>query len=188
MQCVALFLVFLQLTPIAVDRLPAPCAEVGKLASSPSRNQALSARIALGRCVVEQEVKQLALCDCQQVVDQINAVLEPTLALLDEVVAAADPATQILARHAQGDVLTSLATRMLATVPPVADGGEAATELHDTRLRMLRPMIDPWLARAREAFAEVDKLARANPQLGKNPAVAAAVQASRQQLQGVAKR
>jgi len=185
MQSVVMFLL-LQLTPIALDRLAPPCVELGKLASSPSQNQALSARIALGRCVVEQEVKKIALCDCEQAVDQINEVLDPTLAMLDEVFGAGDPATQILARHAQGDLLASLATRMLATVPAPTDSSESAAQLHETRLRMLRPMIEPWLARAHSAFEDVDRLARANPQVTKNPAVAAAVQASRRQ--GVAKR
>jgi hypothetical protein len=56
---------------------------------------------------------------------------------------------------------------------------------------MVQDMIAPWYERARTAFIELDKTARANPQLAKNQAVVSAVRTSRtrlQQQQGVARR
>ena len=59
---------------------------------------------------------------------------------------------------------------------------EEAVALRDTRLAILQPLVQPWVTRAQAAFTEIDKLARANPQLAKNPAVLAAVRASRAKL------
>jgi hypothetical protein len=111
--------------------------------------------------------------------------------MLDEVVLLADPATQILAKHSQAEMLSAFAARMLATVPPPANSTPEAAALRDTRVDLLQPLVQPWLTRAQALYGELDKIARANPQLAKNPAVLAAVQMSRAKLgqqQGVAKR
>lgn len=177
------------LTTIDVDAAPEPCRDLAKLAASPSRNAALSARISFATCLADQITKRIVLCDCEQSVIEVNAAIEPSLVLLDEVFAHGDAATQILARHAQGQMLSSFATRLLATVPPPATNTEEAVALRDTRLAMLQPHIQPWQSRAQAAYAELDKIARANPQLAKNAAVLAAVRATRDKLsQGVAKR
>jgi hypothetical protein len=127
------------------------------------------------------------LCDCEQSILDVNVAIDPSLALLDEVFVLGDPATKILARHTQGEILSGFAQRMLATVPPPANSTPEAMQLRDTRLDMLQPLIQPWLARAQAAFTELDKIAKANPQLAKNPAVLAAVRASRAKLsQGAA--
>jgi hypothetical protein len=180
------------LSPIVVEDLPTACRDFGKLAASPSPLQALSARISLARCLVDQKIKPLALCDCQQSVDDVDAASAPSLALLDEVFAAGDSATKILARQAQGDLLEGLALRLTSTVPPAIDASESAVALHDLRLQMIGPLVNPWFQRARSAYTEVDRLARENPQLAKNQAVLAAVRTSRAKLaqntSGVAKR
>jgi hypothetical protein len=100
--------------------------------------------------------------------------------MLDDVFATNDPALQILARHAQAELLTSLVTRMLATVPPPANDTAAAVNLRELRLQMVRLMIDPWQTRAQNAYAEIDRIARSHPELAKNPAVVAAVRRARQ--------
>ncbi|HEY5923471.1 MAG TPA: hypothetical protein VIV11_17445 [Kofleriaceae bacterium] len=177
------------LTALVPEELPEACRDQAKLVDSPSKNQALSAGISLASCLVDQNAKALVLCDCEQSVIDINAAIDPSLQLLDEVFVLGDPATKILARHTQGEILSGFAQRMLATVPPPINGSEEALALRNTRLDMLQPLIEPWLTRARAAFTELDKIARANPQLAKNPAVVAAVRATRTRLsQGVAKR
>ena len=174
---------------IAAEDIPDECADLAKLADSPSKNQALSARISLAACLVDEKSRPLVLCDCEQSVNEINAILDPSLALLDDVVAAGEPAMQVLARYTQGGLLAGFAQRMLSTVPPPVDTSEASLALRDTRVTMLAPLIQPWLMRAQGAFTQVDKLARENPTLGKNPAVVAAVRTSRDKLsQGVANR
>jgi hypothetical protein len=58
---------------------------------------------------------------------------------------------------------------------------------------MLAPLVNPWFVRAQSAYAELDRIARANPQLAKNKAVLLAVRNARAKLAqglgtGVAKR
>lgn len=170
------------LTKLDPAEIPEPCRDLAKLADSPSKNQALSARTSLATCLADQKTKPLVLCDCEQSVRDIEAAMQPSLDMLDEVFALGDPAQQILARHAQGEMLQSFATRMLATVPPPLNSSEQAIALHDTRLAMLSPLVQPWQQQAHAAFSAVDKLARANPQLAKNQAVLAAVRTSRTRL------
>jgi hypothetical protein len=170
-----------KLTTLDPDDVPEACRDLAKLSDSASKAQALSARISLASCLVDQKSKPLVLCDCEQSIIDVNAVIEPSLALLDEVFVLGDPTTKILARHTQGEILSSFAQRVLATVPPATNSNE--TSLRETRLAMVQPLIQPWLTRAQAAFTEVDKIARTNPQLAKNPAVLAAVRSSRAKLQ-----
>lgn len=170
------------LTKVDLADIPDACKDLAKAAGSASKNQALSARTSLAVCLADQKTKPLVLCDCEQSVREIEAAIQPSLDMLDEVFALGDAAQQILARSAQGEMLQSLATRMLTTVPPPLNGSEEAIALHDTRVQMLQPLIAPWQQQAQAAFAAVDQLAKKNPQLAKNQAVVAAVRTSRQRL------
>jgi hypothetical protein len=172
------------LTKLDADQLPEACRDLAKLSDSPSKAQALSARISLASCLVDQSSKPLVLCDCEQSIIDVNAAIDPSLALLDEVFLIGDPATKVLARHTQGELLSSFAQRILATVPPAVNSNDVA--LRETRLSMVQPLIQPWLVRAHAAFTDLDRIARANPQLAKNPAVVAAVRSSRAKLQSAA--
>ena len=168
--------------PASEPDLPEACRPLAKLAESTAKSQALSAKISLASCLADARLKPLVLCDCEQSVREIEEALTPSLELLDGVFAAGDPATQILARHTQGELLSNVATRMLATIPPPTNTSESAVALRDTRLDMLLPLIQPWQMRARSAYNDLDKIARANPQLAKNAAVLAAVRSSRAKL------
>lgn len=170
------------LSLVIVDDLPEKCRDLGKLADSPSPNQALSARISLASCVVEQKLREIPLCDCEQSVRDIDAASELSFKLLDEVYQVGDPATKVLALQAQGDLLASFATRVLATVPQPVDASESAIALRDTRLSLITPLVAPWQQRAKTAYQELDRIARANPQLAKNQAVVAAVRSSRAKI------
>jgi hypothetical protein len=170
------------LSLVVVEDLPEKCRDLGKLADSPSQNQALSARISLANCVAEQKLADVVLCDCEQSVRDIEAASELSFKLLDEVYQVGDPATKILALQAQGDMLASFATRVLATVPPAVDASESAIALRDMRLSLITPLVTPWQQRARSAYQELERIARANPQLAKNQAVVAAVRTSRTKL------
>ena len=179
------------LTSLDADKIPESCASLAKTADAPSINRALSARIALAGCLTDAGLKALVLCDCAQSVQEIETATELPRLLFDEAIALGDLTTQILARRAKGDLLTSLATRMLGTVPPPVNTTPEAIALRDTRMDLLTPLVQPWQLAARVEYEELDKTARANPQLVKNPAVAAAVRASRERLastQGVANR
>ena len=177
------------LTPVNAEEVPEACRDLAKMASSPSKYAALSARISLASCLADHAMKPLVLCDCEQSVHEIEEAAAPSLALLDEVFAAGDATTKILARHARGEMLSSFVARMLATVPPPPNGTSEALALRDLRLDLVQPLVEPWRAKARSAHEEVDRLAKAHPQLAKNQAIVAAVRTSRDRLaQGVAKR
>ena len=176
------------LSEIDQDALPPACRELGTLAESTSANRALSARIALANCLVDDKAKALVLCDCEQSVLEVNDILEPSLALLDEVVENGNPALQILARHAEGQLLASFSTRLLDAVPPPVNTTTDALALRETRLAMMKPLLEPWLRRSQAAFAAIDQIARAHPALDKNRAVAAAVRDSQARLAQVARR
>ena len=170
------------LTLVVVADLPEKCRDLGKLADSRSQNQALSARISLASCLVEERVKPIVLCDCEQSVNDLHAASVQSLALLEEVTQVGDPATKVLALQAQGDLLAGFATRLLNTVPRPIDASEASIALNDTRLSMLQPHVVPLQQRARLAYQQLETVARANPQLAKNAAVVAAVRSSRPKL------
>lgn len=179
------------LSTIDPENIPESCASLAKSIDSSSINRALAARISLAGCLVEVALKPLVLCDCAQSVAEIDTVTELPRLLFDEAIAIGDATTQILARRAKGDMLSNLAARMIATVPPPRDGSPEALALHDSRVDVLTSQLLPWQLAARVEYEELDKTARANPELAKNPAVAAAVRASRDRLaatQGVAKR
>lgn len=171
-----------ELSKVDPAEVPEACRDFVKLADSAHRNVAHSARIALATCLVDHNAKPLVLCDCEQSVNEIDAVLAPGIALLEEVFTAGDPAMQVLARQAQGELLVRFATRMLATVPPPPSPTSEALALRETRLQMLRPLVSPWLVRAQSMFADLERIARANPQLEKNAIVVAAVRAARTRL------
>jgi hypothetical protein len=173
------------LSLVVVEELPEACRELGTLADSSSKNQALSARIAVASCIVEQSLRTLFLCDCEQSVLELDTASAQSIALLDEAVQVGDAATKILALQTKGDLLASFATRILATVPPPIDTHEAAITLRQTRLALIQPHVVPWQSAARSAYQELDRIARANPQLAKNTAVLAAVRASRTKLQAL---
>lgn len=177
------------LSEIDIEGLPAACRELGTLSESRSPNRAISARIALATCLVDEKTKGLVLCDCEQSVLEVNEILDPSVALLEEVFVNGDPALKILARHAEGQLLASFATRLLNAVPPPVNATSEALALRETRLAMVQPLVEPWLRRSQAAFAEIDRIARANPALEKNAAVVAAVRDGRSRLsQGVARR
>lgn len=177
---------------IVVDDIPEACRSLGKVANSTSLAQALSARISLASCLVDEKIRGLPLCDCEQSINDLNAAAAPSIALLDEAFSLGDPATKILARQALGDMLQSFATRVVSTVPAPADGSESASALRETRLQLIMPLVTPWFVRAQSAYMELDRIAREHPALAKNPAVLTAVRASRQKLAqgqgGVARR
>lgn len=179
-------------TKVVVEDLPQACRDLGTLANSASLAQALSARISLASCLIDARVRELALCDCEQSVNDLEAAAAPSIALLDEAFALGDPATKILARQALGDMLQSFATRLVATIPVPVDGSESAHALRETRLHLLMPLVSPWFVRSQAAYMELDRIARENPRLAKNPAVLTAVRASREKLAqgqgGVARR
>jgi hypothetical protein len=174
-----------QLGPeIDVENAPPACRDAGKLAHSRDRQAALSAKISFAICTANAALAPLQLVDAEASVQEVDRVTSNSMALLSEVANAGDPKWAIVALHAEGDLLATMAKRMMDTVP-----ANQPAELRDMRTQMLQPHLQPWVERARKAFAEVDRLAKANPRLAKNQVVANAVTDSRKRLgTGVATR
>jgi hypothetical protein len=174
-----------QLGPeIDVENAPPACRDAGKLAQSRDRGVVLSAKISFAICTANAALAPLQLVDAEASVNEVDRVTSNSLALLSDVANAGDPKWAIVALHAEGDLLATMAKRMMDTVP-----ANQPAELRDMRTQMLQPHLQPWVERARKAFAEVDRLAKANPRLAKNQVVANAVTDSRKRLgTGVATR
>jgi hypothetical protein len=167
-----------QLGPeIDVENAPPECRDAGKLAQSRDRGVVLSAKISFAICTANAALAPLQLVDAEASVNEVDRVTSNSIALLSEVANAGDPKWAIIALHAEGDLLATMTKRMMDTVP-----ANQPAELRDMRSQMLQPHLQPWIERAKQAFTEVDRLARANPRLAKSQIVASAVDDSRKRM------
>jgi hypothetical protein len=155
---------------IDVASAPPACRSAGKLASP-------TGKISLALCVANAKLGPLQLVDAEASIQDVDAATAPSLAMLDEVAASNDPHWQVIALHAEGDLLATMAARMLSTVPALPAG-----ELHDSRMQLLQPRVQPWLDRAQQAFAEVDRLAKDHPELQRQSALSDAIIDSRRRM------
>lgn len=159
--------------------IPDACAPNAKLAASPVPSIGLAAKIALASCLADVNLKQLSLVDSELSVRQLDTATKPSVDLYDQVAAAGEPTWQIVALHAEAELLSSLVTRMQATVP-VAGTTDEAIALHDMRVSMLDPLLQPWRERAHQAFGDIARVSKAHPELAKNPVVQSALRESEQ--------
>jgi hypothetical protein len=171
------------LAPIDLTKLPEACKPLAKQALSPTLTVALQSRISLASCMAERAVAPLELCDCGASIVAIDAAAAPAIALLDDVISNGDPAVQVLAEHAQGQLYAGFAIRMLATLPELsASAGDSERALRDMRKQTLEAQLVPWREAAMTAFQHVVDLAKAHPELAGNKAVTTAVRDSQQRL------
>jgi hypothetical protein len=171
------------LTTIDVDAVPEQCRTLVQRADSEKLALALSARVSLALCSAAERMRAVALCDCQQSVTDLDAAVAPSFAILDEVQGAGEIVWQVIALHAEGELLAELAARVLATIPPpLPDTSPEAIALHDTRAKMLQPLVQPWLDRSHERFMKVDELGQQHAELAYHQLADAAVKDSRRRL------
>jgi len=158
---------------IASSALAAPPGATPPTLSPPSATPPIQppapVRVSHAIAMAHEQTRTIAVCDCEESVHQLDDAIAPAIALLDEVIGGDDPAGQVVALHGEGELYTELADRVLAAVPAVPPGSsEDATALHALRVQLVQPLIQPWLDRAREKFAEVGRIATLHPQLAKN--------------------
>jgi hypothetical protein len=171
-----------RLTRIDPSAVPEACQPLAKQALAPGP-AALSARISLAVCMADRAVAPLPLCDCGESILAVDTATEPALALLDEVIDTDDPASQVIAEHAEGELYAGLATRLLATLPALGPGASAAeAALREMRRQTLDAQLEPWRDAAARSFERVVELARTHPELADRPAVRTAVRDSQQRL------
>jgi hypothetical protein len=176
-----------QLAAIDVAALPAACKPLAKQALSPTLSVAFAGRISLASCMAEHAVAPLELCDCGASIVAIDTAVAPAIALLDDVIEKADPATQALAEHAEGQLYTSFVTRMLATLPPLTPAAiESEVALRDMRKQTLEAQLAPWREAALASFQRVVDLVKVSPALASNRVVATALRDSQQRLASAA--
>jgi hypothetical protein len=154
------------LAPVDPATVPEACKPAAKQLSAPSLPLALQARLALARCEAEQALASLELVDCGESVTAVEAATAPAFELLDEVAAAGDPALAIVAEHTRAELYGSMRMRMLATVP-----AEPAGQLHDARIAVLETLMQPWRDKTDAAYKRAVAIAKAHPELAKNPVV-----------------
>jgi hypothetical protein len=176
-----------QLAPIDLSAVPEPCKPLAKQAidSRPGLRlaAALSARISLATCMADRAIAPIALCDCGQSIVAIDAAAAPAIALLDDVIDKADPALQVIAEHAQGQLYAGFAVRVAATLPRLGpDASEAERALAAMRTQTLDAQLAPWREAALASFQHVMDAAKEHPAITGNAQVAAAVRDSERQL------
>src|ERR1041384_2145650 len=153
-----------QLAPIDLTRVPEPCKPLAKQALAQSLAAALSARVSLAGCVAERAIAPLALCDCGESVLAIDAAVAPAIAMLDNAIEVGDPATQVIAEHAEGKLYLGFAARLLATLPKPGPGAaDTEVALRDLRKQTLEVQLAPWREAAMAAFQHVVETARSHP-------------------------
>jgi hypothetical protein len=172
-----------QLAPIDLTTVPPPCSALARQALAPNLPAALSARISLAGCMSEQAIAPIALCDCGESIAAIDAAVAPAIAILDDVISNADPATQVIAEHAEGQLYAGFVQRLIATLPAIGAGaGEAEVSLREMRRQTLEAQLGPWRETAMTSFQHVVELVKQHGELTRNPAVASAARDSEQRL------
>jgi len=172
-----------QLVPIELASVPEACRSLAKQAIAQRVPAAFATRISLASCMADRAIEPLPLCDCGESIAAVDAAVAPAIAVLDDVIANADPATAMIAAHAEGQLYAGFATRLLATLPrPGPEASEAEAALHDVRKQGLDAQLAAWRDTAMSAFQRTVELAKAHPELANRPVVAAAVRDSEQQL------
>jgi hypothetical protein len=133
--------------------------------------------------MADRAIAPLSLCDCGESIVAIDSAVAPAITVLDDVIAAGDPAIQLIAEHAEGELYAGFLTRMLATLPRIGpEADEAEVALHDMRTQTLTVQLAPWREAALASFQHVIELAKAHPEIASDRTVATAIRDSQQRL------
>jgi len=171
-----------KLTPIDLTETPERCHPIAKRAAVVNLVQALSARISLASCIADARFSELTLIDGQDSITAMDEAAAPSIAMLDEVAAAPDPVTQVMATHAKAQLLQTMINRMTQTVLVAADARPEAQALRETRRAIMQELLTPWRKQALAIHSAIDELGRTHPTLVRNPVALAAIRDSRERL------
>jgi hypothetical protein len=127
----------------------------------------LGAELSLASCLLEDRVGALTLTGDDGSIKALGRAIEPAIAILDQIAAGSDPAYQILAAHAKGDLYDGLVVRM-----------------RNTGRSSLEAQLAPWSQAAAAAYGDAVRIAKTHPDLvDSNPVVASAVRSCESRLQ-----
>jgi hypothetical protein len=159
-------------TPAAVPlvigaEMPAACRTWADDATNARTEQlALGAKLSLANCVAVERLQALTLTGDDASMKALSEAVKPAIAVLDQIMQGSDPAYQIMAAQAKGDLYDSMVVRMRNTG------------------RDLEPQLLPWSQAAAIAYSEAVRVAKAHPELiNSNLVVASAVRSSESRLQ-----
>ena len=152
--------------------------------------QALAARIALANCWADAALGALELIDGAESILAIDEAVAGGLALLDEVLVAGDPASQVMAHAAKAQLYGGMEARMLNTVPSSTDVSPEANALRTSRRAIVEALITPWREAMRAGDQAVIDVVKAHPAIAADPVVRSALRGSRTRLvqRGIATR
>jgi hypothetical protein len=155
--------------PLAIGaEMPAACRTwADDVTSARTEQLALGAELSLANCVAADRFQALTLTGDDASMKALAEAVKPALAMLDQITQGSDPAYQIMAAQAKGDLYDSMVVRM-----------------RNTGRSDLEPQLLPWSQAAAVAYAEAVRVAKAHPELiNSNLVVASAVRSSETHLQ-----
>jgi hypothetical protein len=159
------------------DRLVAPeCRHYENHGDIVSTRSLIEARISMASCTADVRLRGVP-------VEAYNDAVAPALTLLDQAVAADDPALAIVALAIKADLYSGLAVRARNSVPMIdALTVGVALANHDRRHAEIEATVQPWLDRARAAQQAAVAIGRRHPDAMHHPIAASAFRASEQAL------
>jgi hypothetical protein len=138
------------------------------LASIPSSTEIatpiLASRVSVANCMAEAALNGVAAAPDQAGVQCLDTALGPSLAILDNVSQVGDPYWKVIAEDAKRDIYVSMIVRERVSLK-----GDVAA--HDE----LEARLAPWHAGAAKSTAAIASTVKANPRLGENDPVVAAI-------------
>ncbi len=168
------------LSPIDTSAAP-NCSGVSTIpADAKSDKPAFEAHISFAHCAASTRLAALTnVSDGDDGMKAVQGAIDPSVAVLDEVIKAGDPQYTVIAEALKAQLWVAAAVRLRNSIPPVTPTtvGEPLAD-HDKRHAALEPKIKPWLDQAAAGFERVKTAAGAKPDLASNPVVKAAVDAA----------
>jgi hypothetical protein len=168
------------LSPIDGKSAPA-CSQFAEIpADAKIDKPAYEQHISFAHCAASSKLSALAgLADDDAGMKSVQGAIDPSVAMLDEVIKAGDAQYAIIAEALKAQLWVAAAVRMRNSIPPITmtTVGEPLAD-HDRRHAALEPKIKPWLDLAAAGFSNVKAAAASKPELASNPVVKAAVEAA----------
>ena len=146
--------------PVAGDDPPEACRTwLDDAAAAKTDRLKLEARLSLASCLLSEHLRGLELNADDASIKALDDAVAPTLAIYDQAIKTAEPAYQIIAAQAKGDVYDAMVVRM-----------------RNTGRKDLEPQLAPWSQAALAAYTVAIKIAKQHPELvPSNPVVTSAI-------------
>lgn len=152
-----------QLRPLPISELPERCRELATVpASALIAEPDLAAHVSVASCRAEDAMGQLALRRDMPSIAALDAAVQPSLQILDDVIEHGTARWQLIAGVAKADLYRGMVVRMRNVVP----GGNAPGNFEAT--------LTTWLDGASRASREAADIGRREP-VGDDPVVRSAL-------------